>query len=85
MPIAVQTRSQTLEYSTLNGAKPAGAKIGFFAGEPIFDSVIDGHGRRFTYVGAAVRGADGQLNPETLRKGEFILLPGLVYRFAGSR
>lgn len=82
MPLAVRTRSQDLEYSLLHDVKAAGKKIGYYMEQPIYESIIDGYGRRYVFSGLAPRDVSGTLNPYALQKGEFILKPGLAYRLA---
>ena len=67
------------EYSMMVDAKPEGVVIGIFAGKPISERVVDGFGRHFRYVGLATRARSGQYAVDLLRRGEFILEPGLVY------
>lgn len=76
-------RSQDLliEYSTLHDVKPTGGSIGLYAGKEIAASVVDEFGRRFVYAGLAPRKANGELDARALEKGEFIVMPGLLYRY----
>jgi hypothetical protein len=50
------------------------------AGTPISEVVTDLFGRRFTYAGAAPRKGNGTYDVDSLRPGEFIVEPGLLYR-----
>ena len=59
---------------------PAGSTIGYLAGTPISEVVTDLFGRRFTYAGAAPRKGNGTYDVDSLRSGEFIVEPGLLYR-----
>jgi hypothetical protein len=61
--------------------RPDGPVIGFFAGQPIAEAVVDPFGRRFVYEGVAPRRRNGQYDVRSLRKGEWIAEPGLVYQF----
>ncbi|HEY2889615.1 MAG TPA: hypothetical protein VGJ31_03270 [Dongiaceae bacterium] len=63
----------------LVGATPEGAVIGIFAGKPISERVVDRFGRRFRYVGVAIRARSGECAIELRHRGEFIVEPGLVY------
>jgi hypothetical protein len=67
------------EYSILVEPRPAGPAIGVYAGLPITERVVDLFGRRFSYVGVACRRRDGQFEVTSLKPGEFIVQPGLVY------
>ena len=67
------------EYSMLVDPRPRGAVIGIFAGKPISERVVDSFGRHFRYVGVAVRARSGEFAADLLRRGEFIVEPGLVY------
>jgi len=68
------------EYSMIIEPRAEGAVIGYFAGKPISESVVDCFGRRFSYVGLASRQRNGQFDVAQLKVGEFIAEPGLVYR-----
>ena len=72
--------SRAVEYAMIVEPRPEGAVIGYFAGEPISERVIDTFGRRFAYVGLASRRRDGEFDADQLKVGEFIAQPGLVYR-----
>jgi len=60
--------------------RPDGPIIGYYAGQPIPSAVVDYFGRRYLYVGAVPRRANGQYDAEALGPGEFLMEPGLVYR-----
>jgi hypothetical protein len=79
MPGLVQ-HQRPIEYAILHHPRPDGGVIGSFADHPIFDAVVDEWGRRFEFAGVAPRRRDGQFDPDLLRKGEFIVQPGLIYR-----
>jgi hypothetical protein len=64
--------------------RPAGPTIGLYRGLPIAERVVDQFGRRFFYVGLASRRRDGRFDVASLRAGEFIVEPGLVYRLEGN-
>jgi hypothetical protein len=78
----IRSNAQFTEFWMIVDPQPEGATIGYFAGKPISEGVIDIFGRRFTYVGAASRRPDGEFDVGQLKAGEFIAAPGLVYRLA---
>ncbi|CDX61310.1 hypothetical protein [Mesorhizobium sp. M2C.T.Ca.TU.002.02.1.1] len=67
------------EYFILANLKNDGAVIGRLADHLIRETVVDGHGSSYRYVGVATRGPDGRYDVEALRPGEWIVQPGLVY------
>ncbi len=75
---------QPIEYSIMVEPRPAGPTIGLYRGLPIAERVVDQFGRRFLYVGLASRRRDGRFDVASLRAGEFIVEPGLVYRLEGN-
>ena len=54
--------------------------LGYCAGQPIWEAIIDGLGRRYVFAGAAVYRRDGRVDLEALGRGEWLLEPGLIYR-----
>jgi hypothetical protein len=76
-------RERPIEYSILQGAEPAGPIIGNYADKGFAEFVRDEYGRLFVYAGLAPRRRDGRFNDEALKPGEFIVLPGLIYRRKG--
>jgi hypothetical protein len=75
-----------IEWSSLHDARPApGTAVGTYAGNEFPRLVIDGYGRLFEYVGVAPRLIDGQFDVDALKRGEFIVRPGLVYRYRKER
>ncbi len=79
------TRSmRPLEYSILHNARPAGSVIGKLAGKEISEYVYDEFGRLFVYSGVAPRRLNGQFDDDALKQGEFIVLPGLIYKHSGK-
>lgn len=76
--------TRVAEYSLIVEPRAEGAVIGYFAGQPISEGVVDAFGRRFSYVGLASRRRDGQFDVAQLKAGEFIAEPGLVYRLITS-
>lgn len=85
MRLVISKPNQILEYSLVYDATGVGPKIGEYAGVPIYESIVDGYGQHYSFVGAASRYADGTLNAEVLKLGEFILRPGLIYRLTRPR
>lgn len=63
--------------------RPLGPIIGHLAGVGFAETVGDAFGRRFTYQGVMPRGPGGDFDLESLRRGEFIVPPGLLYRLEG--
>lgn len=80
MPVAAISRSFSVEYAILRDVRPAGPVIGFYAGQPIADCVVDSFGELWVYRGVAGRTTQGAFDMAMLGPGEFIVLPGLVYR-----
>jgi hypothetical protein len=70
-----------VEYHILVEPRPDGPVIGYFAGQPIAAAVVDYFRRRFVYAGVAPRRRNGQYDIKSLRPGEWIVEPGLVYQF----
>lgn len=83
--LASTRRAQILEYSILHNTMPEGRAIGRFDGRDFFEFVRDEFGRLLVYSGVAPRRGDGQFDGDALREGEFIVLPGLIYRYRGKR
>ncbi len=54
--------------------------LGRLGGKEFTEYVYDEFGRLFVYSGVAPRRLNGEFNDDALRTGEFIVLPGLVYR-----
>jgi len=73
------TTARPVEYHILVEPRPDGPLIGQYAGQPIAAAVVDYFGRRFTYVGIAPRLRSGRYDVESLRPGEWIVEPGLIY------
>ena len=65
--------------------RPTGGIIGRFGALPIAETVCDRFDRTFVFVGAAPRRRDGTYSVEQLNDGEFIVEPGLVYRYERRR
>jgi hypothetical protein len=77
-------RSIPTEYFVLANLQAEGAVIGHVGDQPIRETVIDGNGLRYHFAGVALRDADGRLDVESLRPGEWIVKPGLVYLMEGG-
>jgi hypothetical protein len=76
----IRMRSFPIEYYILRNAGPnEGPIVGYLAGQPILGSVVDPLGRRYRFAGLAPRLRDGQFDVASLRPGEWIVEPGLVY------
>ena len=80
------TRTVPTEYFVLSVSRgengrchEGGAAVGYINGHPIIDTVVDDAGRCYRYMGLAPRLRDGRLNVLSLRPGEWIVEPGLVY------
>jgi hypothetical protein len=77
-------RAETLEYSILHNTKSEGPTIGKLDGKEISEFVTDEFGRLFAYSGVAPRLSNGRLDDTALKAGEFIVLPGLIYKYRGK-
>ncbi len=69
-----------LDYFVVQEPRPTGRSLGLFADREISETIIDMFGNRYTFVGLAPRKWNGELDAKALGAGEFIVLPGLVYR-----
>jgi hypothetical protein len=78
-------RSLPTEYFILANLRSEGATIGHLADKPIAETVVDASGHRYHYVGVASRAADGRFDVDSLRTGEWIVRPGLVYAMEEKR
>jgi len=74
------TTARPVDYYVLVEPRADGPLLGYYAGRPIPDAVVDYWGRRYSYAGIAPRRRAGQYDVEALRPGEWIMEPGLVYR-----
>ncbi|WP_045836650.1 hypothetical protein [Hyphomicrobium sp. 99] len=74
-------RAQVLEYSILQNTTFEGPIIGRLDGRNFSEFVRDEFGRLLDYAGVAPRRSDGKFDPDALKTGEFIVLPGLIYRY----
>jgi hypothetical protein len=82
--LANTRRTQFIEYSILQNAKPAGPAIGRLDGNEFSEFVSDEFGRIFVYSGVAPRLGNGEFDDAALKDGEFIVPPGLIYRYRGK-
>lgn len=78
-PNARVGRSPPSESFILANPRSEGATTGHLADKPISETVVDGSGHRYHYVGVASRCADGRFDFDNLRRGEWIVRLGLVY------
>jgi hypothetical protein len=63
--------------------RPEGDVVGRLGDLAIPSHVIDEDGRRYQFEGVAARRPSGRFDVRTLRPGEWIVRPGLVYRQIG--
>ena len=77
------TTARPVDYYVLVEPRADGPLLGYYDGRPIPDTVVDYWGRRYRYIGVAPRRRGGQYEVESLRPGEWIMEPGLVYRAIG--
>jgi len=77
--------NRLVECSMLRHARPIGPTMGFYAGQEIPASVADEFGRRFVYAGVAPRKPNGTFDVDALATGEFIVPPGLIYRWVRGK
>lgn len=82
--LASQRRAQLLEYCILPNTEFQGPVIGRLDGRDFSEFVRDEFGRLFAYSGVAPRRSDGQFDQDALKPGEFIVPPGLIYRYRGK-
>ena len=80
MPMGGWGMSRFVEYFILHGTRPTGPSIGFYGDREIPASVVDLFDRHYMYAGVAPRRWNGQFDIDALEPGEFIVLPGIVYR-----
>lgn len=78
-PAPKQSRRIPTEYFILANVRFEGQVVGYLAGRPIRETAIDGSDLRYRFVGVAARNAAGGPDVHSLRKGEWIVQPGLVY------
>jgi hypothetical protein len=67
------------EYFLLDAAKADGPVVGHLRGKPIPALVIDRNGGRYRFVGIVGRDGSGRLDVLSLKQGEWIVAPDLIY------
>jgi hypothetical protein len=77
-------RGKPLEYSMLHNTQSEGPIIGRLDDLEFSEFVVDEFGRLFSYSGVAPRLSDGRFDNAALQDGEFILRPGLIYKYRGK-
>ena len=85
MPFPGSVHPPSIEYFMVHDARPVGPSMGRYADKDISSWIIDASGRRYAYAGVAPRKWNGQFDVDALRSGEFILLPGLIYRLEDAK
>ncbi len=73
------SRNVPHEYFLLDAAKTGGPVVGHLRGKPISAVVIDRNDGCYRFVGIAARDGRGRLDVMSLKLGEWILAPDLVY------
>ncbi|GAA3093455.1 hypothetical protein GCM10010520_44210 [Rhizobium viscosum] len=73
------SRNVPHEYFLLDAANVDGPVVGHLCDKPISAVVIDRNGDRYHFVGVAARDGCGRLDVMSLKQGEWILAPNLVY------
>lgn len=76
------SRNVPHEYFLLDAVKADGPVVGHLRGKPISAVVIDRNGGRYCFVGVVARDGRGRLDVLSLRQGEWIVAPDLVYEEA---
>jgi hypothetical protein len=80
MPRLGRAASPRLEHYLLSDTQADGPMLGYCAGQPIWEAIVDGLGRRYVFAGVAVYRNDGGVDVAALGRGEWLLKPGLIYR-----
>ncbi|MHA7970247.1 hypothetical protein [Rhizobium sp. CAU 1783] len=78
-PVPRISRSHPVEYYVLADVEHQGRVIGHLAGRPILECVVDAEGGRYRFAGVAPRDATGRFDVLSLKTGEWIVQPGLIY------
>ena len=68
------------EFFILSHVRPDGAIVGRLGDLPIPAGVIGEDGHHYVFEGVAIRRPSGRFDVRALRRGEWIVRPGLVYR-----
>jgi hypothetical protein len=82
--LAISRRAHPLEFCILHNTRPEGAVIGRLDDREFSEFVLDEFGRIFVYSGIAPRLSNGRFDDAALKTGEFIVPPGLIYRYRGK-
>ena len=76
-------RGISRDYFVLAPPHAEGAVLGYIDDHPIAEYVIDDSGHRYRFAGVAPRNHDGDYDIRSLDYEEWIVEPGLVYRWVG--
>jgi len=76
------SRSLPYEYFILSGIRADGPVIAQVAGRAVTMAVFDAYGRRYHFVGVAKRDRAGRIDVLSLKAGEWIVSPNLIYEAA---
>jgi len=76
------SRSLPHEYFVLDVNASVGPIVAVVDGRQARASVVDRHGRRYSFAGVAKRDRNGRLDVTSLRRGQWIVAPNLVYEQA---
>jgi hypothetical protein len=68
------------EFFILSHVRPQGRVVGRLGQLPIPERLIGEDGHSYVFEGVAPRRPSGRFDVRTLRPGEWIVRPGLVYR-----
>jgi hypothetical protein len=68
------------EFFILSNVRAEGSVVGHLGELPIPSRVVGEDGQRYVFEGVAARRPSGRFDVRTLRAGEWIVRPGLVYR-----
>jgi hypothetical protein len=77
--LLTRTNAIPTEYFILANLQSDGPVVGHLAGKPIREAVIDQDGRRYRFTGVMPHTREGRFAVESLRPGEWIVQPGLIY------
>lgn len=76
------SRSIPCEYFTLSGIRADGPIVVRVAGMAVAMTILDAHGHRYRFAGVAKRDRAGRIEVMSLRAGEWIVSPNLIYEAA---
>ncbi len=76
------SRSLPHEYFVLDVNSNLGPVVAVIDGRQARASVVDMNGRRYSFAGVAGRDENGRLDVTSLRRGQWIVAPNLVYEQA---